>query len=106
MEGTIRPEKGGKRNHLPPGTKMNQVRTQQNHPQNTPKKNMFDIVEHHQHHGKHCFHMFLHKQTKKTKEKEATYNHSAGGSGLFRIPFFRMVTWVGLVPKRGSGCSL
>ena len=38
MEGTIRPEKGEKTNHLPPGTKMNQVRTQQNHPQNTQQK--------------------------------------------------------------------
>ena len=28
------------RNHLPPGTKMNQVRTQQNHPQNTQKMKM------------------------------------------------------------------
>ena len=35
-----------------------------------------------------CFYKETKKQTnkQKTKEKEATYNHSAGGSGLFRIP--------------------
>jgi hypothetical protein len=81
MEGTIRPEKGGKRNHLPPGTKMNQVRTQQNHPQNTPKKTcltLLNIINTMENTVFTCFYTNKQKKPRKRRQPTTTQQEDQG----------------------------